>query len=65
MKTVRMKIEPNTSSAKRVGRINTAKFDATTEADIELQITQDREKWQRLQRKAQSKAPLAIKQPTK
>jgi hypothetical protein len=65
MKTVRMKIEPNTPNAKRAGRINTAKFDATTEADNELQITQDREKWQLLQRKAQSKAPLAIKQPTK
>jgi hypothetical protein len=36
MKTVRMKIEPNIPSAKRVGRVNAAKLDATTETQIVL-----------------------------
>ena len=41
MKTVRMKIEPNTSSNKRVGRVNTAKLDATTEKQIAQHAEQD------------------------
>ncbi len=41
MKTVRMKIEANTPSTKRVGRVNTAKLDATTEAQIETHAAED------------------------
>ncbi len=41
MKTVRMKIEPNTLSTKRVGRVNTAKLDATTEMQIAQHAAED------------------------
>jgi putative transcriptional regulator len=41
MKTVRMKIESNTPSNKRVGRVNTAKLDATTEKQIAQHAEQD------------------------
>ena len=41
MKTVRMKIEPNISSAKRVGRVNTAKLDAPTETQITQHAAED------------------------
>ena len=41
MKTVRIQIEPSTISAKRVGRINTTKLDATTEAQIAQQAAED------------------------
>ncbi len=41
MKTVRMKIEANTPSTKRVGQVNTAKLDATTEAQIETHAAED------------------------
>jgi len=41
MKTVRMKIEPNAVSAKRVGRVNTSKLDATTETQIAQHAAQD------------------------
>ena len=41
MKTVRMKIEPNTTSAKRVGKVNTAKLDATTETQIAQHSAKD------------------------
>ncbi len=41
MKTVRMKIEPNIPSAKRVGRVNTSKLDATTETQIAQHATED------------------------
>jgi len=39
LKTVRMKIEP--SATKRVGRVNTAKLDATTETQIAQHAKQD------------------------
>jgi len=41
MKTVRMKIEPNAISTKRVGRVNTTKLDATTETQIAAQGAED------------------------
>lgn len=41
MKTVRIKIEPNTLSTKRVGRVNTAKLDATTETQIAQHAAED------------------------
>jgi hypothetical protein len=41
MKTVHMKIEPNTPSAKRVGRVNTSKLDATTETQTAQHVTED------------------------
>ena len=39
MKTVRMKIEPNTT--KRVGRVNATKLDATTETQIAAHAAED------------------------
>jgi putative transcriptional regulator len=39
MKTVRMKIEPNTTQ--RVGRVNTTKLDATTETQIAAHAAED------------------------
>jgi putative transcriptional regulator len=39
LKMVRMKIEP--SATKRVGRVNTAKLDATTETQIAQHAKQD------------------------
>ena len=41
MKTVRMKIEPNTPSTQRVGRVNTSKLDATTETQIAAHAAED------------------------
>lgn len=41
MKTVRMKIEPNITSAKRVGRVNTSKLDDTTEKQISQHAAED------------------------
>jgi putative transcriptional regulator len=39
LKTIRMKIEP--SASKRMGRVNTAKLDATTETQIAQHAKQD------------------------
>lgn len=41
MKTVRMKIEHNSTSAKRVGRVNTSKLDDTTETQIAQHAAED------------------------
>ena len=41
MKTTRIKIDPATMSLQRIGRINKAKVDATTEAQIAEQAAQD------------------------
>ncbi|MEY4420276.1 MAG: hypothetical protein RLZZ498_872 [Pseudomonadota bacterium] len=41
MKTVRMKIKANTPTIKRVGRVNTAKLDATTQTQIAQHAKQD------------------------
>lgn len=41
MKTVRLKIEPATCTGKQAGRIDAARLDATTEADIAAQAAQD------------------------
>ena len=41
MKITRIKIDPATVSLKRIGRINKAKVDATTEAQIADQASQD------------------------
>ena len=41
MKMVRMKIELNTPSTKRVGRVNTTKLDATTETETTQQAAED------------------------
>ena len=41
MKTTRIKIDPAAASLKRIGRINKAKVDATTEAQIADQASQD------------------------
>ena len=41
MKTVRMKIEPNTPSTKRMGKVNKAKLDATTETQIAQHAAED------------------------
>jgi putative transcriptional regulator len=41
MKTVRLKIESAAATGAGVGRVNTAKLDATTEVDIAAQAAQD------------------------
>jgi putative transcriptional regulator len=41
MKTVRIKIDPVIPKQKQIGRINVAKFDATTEADIATHMAKD------------------------
>ena len=41
MKTVRLKIEPAARTGKPGGRIDTARLDVTTEADIAAQAAQD------------------------
>jgi putative transcriptional regulator len=41
MKTVRMKIDVQSQSAKPVGRIDVKRVDATTEADIDKQQAED------------------------
>jgi putative transcriptional regulator len=41
MKTVRMKIDPADPNAFKVGRIDTARVDATTEDEIQAQMAQD------------------------
>jgi putative transcriptional regulator len=41
MKTVRMKIEPAALSGPPVGRVDAARLDATTEADLEAQAILD------------------------
>ena len=41
MTTVRMKIEAASPAQARVGRVNTAKLDATTEAQLHEQAAQD------------------------
>lgn len=41
MKTVRIKIDPALVKRKRVGRINAAKVDATTESDIATHMAKD------------------------
>lgn len=41
MKTIRMKIEPTQPNSLPVGRVNLAQLDATTEAQITAQTTQD------------------------
>lgn len=41
MKTVRMKIDPPAPAARRAGRVNLARLDATTEAEIAEQMAQD------------------------
>ncbi len=41
MKTTRMKIETAKMGGQTIGRINPAQVDATTEAQMDLQMTQD------------------------
>jgi putative transcriptional regulator len=41
MKTTRIKIDPTATSLQRIGRINKAKVDATTDAQIAEQAAQD------------------------
>ena len=41
MKTTRIKIDPTPTSLQRIGRINKAKVDATTDAQIAEQAAQD------------------------
>ncbi len=41
MKTVKVKVSPPTSKSGTVGRIDTARVDATTESEIQAQIAED------------------------
>jgi putative transcriptional regulator len=41
MKTVRVKIEPASAQRKRVGRFNSVKVDATSEAEIATHMAKD------------------------
>jgi putative transcriptional regulator len=41
MKTTRMKIEPAKMAGQTIGRINPTQVDATTEAQITVQMVQD------------------------
>ncbi len=41
MKTVRIKIEPQQTHGKRIGRVNIAKLDTTTEGHIARQAAED------------------------